>query len=650
MKRPLRTATALIGLVIGLGAVNGAAAGPAPASIPAPMQARVEAATDAAWAKIVAAHEAIPGAVVTVVGPDGLVFTKGYGVRDIRTQAPVDPNRTLFQVGSVTKLFTAVLALQAIDAGRLNADADLRGRYADLKITDRLKAPVTVRQLLAHQGGFDGDLGGVMTEKRDEALAFEPMRMKRHLRRVRVPGVIPAYDNTGVGLLGEVSARAFGLSYHDAMQKQVLGPIGMDGSSIGLPADREADAAACHRVEADGKITVCAHSYMHPGFQGAGALATTGADMAKYLQMMLDGGRGPKGQILSPKAFADYTNMDLNRFAPGVNGMGELLEEMTLADRPVLFHTGGYDGFSSGVYVMPRTHWAIFVSVEQYPGLPRYQNLDFIVDTLKRKPALDKSDGYKAVNDIASAVAELTPSAPPQTFSLPSTPLLPPAKVAGFYDAARAQSPSFFDDLVAGPLFGSTVVAQGPKAILVNGQPLDWLGGASYRARKTGKIVAFKPTSLGLAFSSDSSGAFIKVSGWRSPASAALFVLALIVFLVLAILAAACARKASRKTALIYLGVAACALIDVWLELQVYPQIWYGGAATAPIFLWRVLFQLALIAGLYALWRSGRALFNRTGERPGWLSATALVFASLGFIAFLIEAAGWGLVGRIAAF
>jgi hypothetical protein len=196
-------------------------------------------------------------------------------------------------------------------------------------------------------------------------------------------------------------------------------------------------------------------------------------------------------------------------------------------------------------------------------------------------------------------------------------------------------------------LFGSTVTAQGSKAILIKGQPFDWLGGGTYRARATGKIVAFKPTSLGLAFSPDSSGAFIRVSGWRSLTSAALFFLSLLVFLVLAILAAACARKAARKTALIYLGVAAWSLLELWLELQVYPEIWYGAGATAPIVLGRILFQVALLAGVYALWTSGRALFRRTGERPGWLSSTALVLASLGFIVFLIEAAGWGLIGRI---
>ncbi|HEY3813618.1 MAG TPA: serine hydrolase domain-containing protein [Caulobacteraceae bacterium] len=639
-----RRLAVLASLLVTLACAGAAPAAPAPVST----QARVEAAADAAWAKI-AAHEAIPGAVVTVVGPDGLVFTKGYGVRDIRTKAPVDPNRTLFQVGSVTKLFTAILALQAIDSGRLNPDADIRGRYPDLPITDHLKAPVTVRQLLAHEGGFDGDLGGVMTENRDEALRVDATLMKRHLRRVRTPGVLQAYDNTGVGLLGEAAARAYGLSYHDAMQKMVLAPMGMDSSSIGLPSAREADAAACHRIETDGRVTVCPHSFMRPGFQGAGALAATGADMGKYLQMMLDGGRGPHGEVLSPKAFADYTNMNLNRFAPGVPGMGELLEETTLAGRPALYHTGGYDGFSTGVYIMPQAHWAIFVSVEQYTGLPRYQNLGFILDALKRKPVLDKSNGYQAVEDIAAAVADLSPAVAPQTFTPPPSPLLPPSKVAGFYDAARAQSPSFFDQLVAGPLFGSTVTAQGARTILIKGEPLDWLGGASYRVRKTGKIVAFKPTSLGLAFSPDSSGAFVKASGWRSPASAALFFLSLLVFLVTAILAAACARKGARKTGLIFLGVAAWSLFELWLELQVYPALWYGAGATAPIVLGRLLFQLALLAGVFALWRSGRALFARSGERPGWLSSTALVLASLGFIGFLIEVAGWGLIGRIGA-
>lgn len=616
------------------------------AGAPPPSASSVEAAADAAWRQV-SAHAAIPGAVVSVVGPDGFVFTKGYGVRDIRTRAPVDPERTLFQVGSVTKLFTAVLALQAVDAGRLNLDEDLRGRFSGLQIHDALPDPVTVRQLLAHRAGFDGDLSGVMTARREDAERLDPARMMRHLRRVRSPGVIPAYDNTGVGLLGEVAARSRGLSYRDAMRRFVLEPLGMARSSIGLPADREADAAACHRIEADGRITICAHTFMRPGFEGAGALATTGADMTKFMAMLLNGGRGANGPVLSSAAFADYVNLDQNRFAPGVPGMGALIEQTTLAGRAALFHTGGYDGFSSGLYVLPQQRWAIFVSVEEYAGLPRNQDFGFIFDQVKRAKVLAKSNGYKAVEDIAAAIAALTPPSAAAAAPKPSGPALPPARVAGFYTAARTQSPSFFDTLIVGPLFGATVKAAGPHAITLNGQALDWLGGGTYRARASGHIAAFKTTPQGLAFSPDSSGAYVKVSAWRSPLSAALFVLSLILFLIVAAVAAlATGKGAGKGLGLRFLGVAAVACLCVGLELQAYPALWYGGASVLPIVAWRLLLDAALICGLVLVWRSA-AVLRRSDPRVGWGRASVLVLVCLAFVGFLVESAGWGLIGRL---
>ena len=610
----------------------------------------VETAVDAAWAKIHAATT-IPGAVVAVVTPDRSLLIKGYGVRDIATQDPVDPHTTLFQVGSVTKVFTALLAARALDAGRISLDGDLRGRYADLVIADDLPQPVTVRQLLTHTAGFDGDLSGVMTDRRDEVLQVDPRRMQRHLRRMREPGILPVYDNTGAGLLGEVAARGFGHSFRDAMREQVLAPLAMDHSSIGLPEDGESAAAACHRTEADGRVTRCRHTFMRPGFEGAGALATTGADMAKFMAMLLNDGRTQSGPLLKPETFAEFDNVAANRFAPGVGGLGWLIEETVLAGRRALFHTGGYDGFSSGFYILTEQRLGIFVSVEQYAGLPRNQEPGYLFDLVRRKDALAKNNGYRAVAEIAAAIAELTPN--PETsdgsrIAPESSPAFPPASVAGFYRSARSEANSFIDTLVLGALFGTTIKAVDARTITVNGQTQDWQGAGLYKSRATGQLSAFKHTKLGLAYSADSSGPALETSPLRGPLSAGLFILALLLLLVASASGASLTfGSVAAPLGFGMLAVAVSAVLYAVLELQVYPALFYGGYPLWPIVGWRLLYHAAMAGGLWISVLAVRLLLTAAPAAltmGGRISLAAVVAV---FVAFFASAMAWGTLGKL---
>jgi CubicO group peptidase (beta-lactamase class C family) len=603
----------------------------------------VEAAVDRAWATI-HANTTIPGGVVAVVGPSGPLLVKGYGIRSIRTAEPVDPQTTLFQVGSVTKVFTAILALSAVDAGRLTLDEDLRKRYPDLIPADGYSQPVTLRQLLAHQGGFDGDLSGVMTEDRAAADHLDPIARARHFRRVRPPGLVPAYDNTGVGLLGDAAARSLGNTYRLAMQRFVLGPLGMNHSSIGLPIGREAEAAACHRTRADGSVELCAHTYMRVGFEGAGALATTGADMERFLTWLIHRGELSTREVLSEASFQQYANLDMNRFAPDVAGMGALIEETTLAGRSALYHTGGYDGFSSGVYVLPQEQYGIFVSIEQYAGLPEYQNLAYIADLARRWPALRRNNGYKAVLDIATAVASLLPKTsspnmpvdPPAPGPAPSDALaLAPASVGGFYGSARNDASGLLDQMLAS-FSGVRIVPVDSHSVSVGGQIQEWIGGGRYRSRSTGRVSAFKSTPIGLAFSINSSEAFLKTPWNRSASAGAFLACSLLLFVVVAGVSSLIVRqRIARLACRTYFTVAAIALGCIFLELQYFGAIHYSGAHTWPIIAWRLLYHLALIAALIATFLAIRAVAR--GSNGGlrardWIGLGASACCFLAFL------------------
>ena len=95
----------------------------------------------------------IAGAVVVVVKDGQPLFERGYGVMDVKSRRPVDPETTLFRPGSVSKLFGWTAVMQQVEAGKIDLDADIN-KYLDFKIPPRDGKPVTMRNLMTHSAGF----------------------------------------------------------------------------------------------------------------------------------------------------------------------------------------------------------------------------------------------------------------------------------------------------------------------------------------------------------------------------------------------------------------------------------------------------------------------------------------------------------------
>jgi CubicO group peptidase (beta-lactamase class C family) len=614
--------------------------GPTMAAPPDPKE--IEAAADRGWAKV-HASTTIPGAIVVVVGPDGPVLAKGYGVRDIRTGQPVDPERTLFQIGSISKLFTAILALQAVDEGKLSLDQDLRGRYPDLRFHDRYDAPVTLRQLLSHRGGFDSDISGFMTEDPEAARKFDIAYVTPHLRRIRLPGYVPAYDNVGVGMAGEIAARSFGSTYVDAVEARIMRPLGMDRSGVGLYSGREAFAAACHYTETDGSVTICPHTYMRRGFEGAGEVVVTGTDMARFMIALLHGGRtAGGGALLRPETFAAFTNPDTNRFAPGATGMGWIMMEVDIAGHKALGHAGGYDGFSSFMNFLPHSGWGVFVVMEEYRGLPRTQSLSYMLRSVSYAKTSQQKSGIVAAILVATEILKLAPPDPLSVAPQPFGPPLPPSAVAGFYTSS-AGSLSRLEELFA-PASGLAITADGPKAIRIAGRPFDWIGGGLYRSRQDGTTNAFKLTPAGMVSATNSYLAYVRTDLFHGQASMAALFLSLLLLLVLSVVGAVFARGEARSACRLALVLAIAALVFLGLEFQVYPTLYFAGGTGAWLIpVWRVLFDLALLVGLFSAWRAARAVIGPPVQRTRWFSVTVGALTALDVLVFVAMATVWGL-------
>src|SRR5215218_9760750 len=99
----------------------------------------------------------IAGAAVSVVKDGELFFAKGYGYADLDNKIPVDPEQTVFRIGSVGKLFTWTAVMQLVEQGKLDLDEDIND-YLDFRIPDTYPQPITLKHLMTHTSGFDDRL------------------------------------------------------------------------------------------------------------------------------------------------------------------------------------------------------------------------------------------------------------------------------------------------------------------------------------------------------------------------------------------------------------------------------------------------------------------------------------------------------------
>ncbi len=128
---------------------GGALAGAGPAG-----PAEVAAFADPLLAEQMKQHE-VPGAVFVVVRGEATLYAKGHGYAELETKRPVDADRTLFYMASVTKLFTATAVLQLAEQGRLDLREDVNRYLRDFQLPATWPEPVTLAHLLTHTGGFD---------------------------------------------------------------------------------------------------------------------------------------------------------------------------------------------------------------------------------------------------------------------------------------------------------------------------------------------------------------------------------------------------------------------------------------------------------------------------------------------------------------
>ena len=327
------------------------------------------------------AEDHIAGVTVSVVQNGQVALKKGYGFASLAPYRPVDPDRTLFRIGSISETFTWILVLKEVEAGRMRLDAPINLYLPEtLRIPDQgFKTPVRVRDLMNHTPGFeDRVLGQLFERDYGRVRPLDVYLREERPRRVREPQVLVSYSNYGAGLAGAAVDEVTGKSFETLVESQITGPLAMSRTTFrephparqGMPAPLDppiaADISEGFR-STPGGWRLRPFEYIEQ-IAPAGAGSSTAADMSRYMLMLLGDGSLDGVQVYGPPTVQAFSTA-LPRPAPGVAGWRHGLAEYTL---PGGFSGVGHGGatlsFFSKLVVVPALKLGVFVSANTDTG------------------------------------------------------------------------------------------------------------------------------------------------------------------------------------------------------------------------------------------------------------------------------------------
>lgn len=378
----------------------------------------------------------VPGVAVGIVKDGKLIFSKGYGVRELGKSAPIDAD-TLFQIGSNTKAFTAAALGILVDEGKIHWDDRVTDYLPDFQMYDPyVTREFTIRDLLTHRSGLGTGAGDLMFFPTTDFTRAEIIHRLRYLKPVSSFRSKWDYDNLLYMVAGELIPVVTGQSWERFVQERILNPLQMRpcAASYGLIKDR-ADLATPHqRVQGEVKsVPVTDISVVG----SAGTINCSINGMARWLQAQLASGKGPGGlQLFSAEVaqqmWSVNTVQPLNETAPLTRthfmgyGLGwEIRDEF---GRLRVSHTGGVPGTVTWVSMIPELQLGVLVFTNQEESAAMEAIGHQILDAYLGAPKRDwvgVAVAYKGKRAAEAQAAEkeaaaVTAGASPPTFPLDS--------------------------------------------------------------------------------------------------------------------------------------------------------------------------------------------------------------------------------------
>jgi len=321
----------------------------------------------------------VPGLAIAIVKDDQVVFSKGYGLREINTDQAVDAD-TLFAIASNSKAFTAAALAILVDEGKLKWEDPVTQYLPEFQMPDAwVTREMTVRDLVCHRSGMDTFSGDLLWYDTTYT-ADDVINRIRHLKPVSSFRSSYGYQNLMFIAAGKILEKVSGQTWAAFVQTRILDPLGMTRTTTSVAAMKD-NFAMPHNESFGNGLRVLPPGNVDNSW-GACGLNSSANDIACWMRMQLARGTFGKDQIVSRKQIWDmwqpYTLQPISENAFKANpfrnfqayGLGFALYDWH--GRKVVSHGGGLDGMISQLAMVPEENLGVIVLTNSESSASRY--------------------------------------------------------------------------------------------------------------------------------------------------------------------------------------------------------------------------------------------------------------------------------------
>lgn len=316
------------------------------------------------------------------------LLSASYGYADVEARKPGDVN-TVYQIGSITKQFTATVILKLAEQGKLSLDDKLSKYYPSFPKGDK----VTIEQMLSHRSGIKSYTGlpnfdSIKTRRATEdgmvkLFASQPYEFE--------PGTAWGYSNSAYSLLGYIIQKVTRKPYEQVVREMILQPLGMRQGGFDYAGLKVPKAKGYYQVEKDTALQAAVVDSTVA--YAAGSLCLTPAELSTWNQALFS------GKVISPASVKNAHTIRSNSY-----GLGWFVD--SFHQRQVIHHGGGIDGFTTMNFVVPgeQLEIIVFENVSTYD--PGSMSVDLLGIVLGKDVALPKKlEGVQVNQEILARYA-----------------------------------------------------------------------------------------------------------------------------------------------------------------------------------------------------------------------------------------------------
>jgi CubicO group peptidase (beta-lactamase class C family)/D-alanyl-D-alanine dipeptidase len=291
----------------------------------------------------------LPAFSIALVDGDQVVWAQGFGYQDPEKKIPATAH-TVYRVGSVSKLFTDIAIMQMVEAGKIDLDTPVENYVPDFHPHNPFGSAITLRELMAHRSGLlrEPPVGNYFDPT--ELSLAATVRSMNDTELVYAPGTHLKYSNAAIAVVGYVLQELNHQPFAEYLKRAVLLPMGMSESSFAPEPNLVRNLANGYMWSYDGLKSPAPTFEL--GLAPAGCMYSTVTDLAHFLVVLFNYGRGPEGQLIRPDTLEQMWTPQFAKKGDK-RGFGLGFQVSELDGRRIVGHGGAIYGFATEVVGLP---------------------------------------------------------------------------------------------------------------------------------------------------------------------------------------------------------------------------------------------------------------------------------------------------------